>query len=239
MTPTINENLWRLYMQADALDHADGRTAYIKYHDLLLRLSIHYGFEFEPTVAAFAALSPNNDYLGNLRSLVSLLCCRTSISATSLFTRTGMERATVSTYKACAKRAISYLLDGVSFTETVKGQKITAFYHNILDPTCSRHVTIDGHMIGAYLAQPLTMKEAQKWMTRTRYIEVARAVQALARQADMLPHQMQAILWMTRKRVLGVKYTPQFDLFNAQGEGQPITFSVETIKPYPEQRRAA
>lgn len=62
-----------LLAQADSTDRKDGARAYAAYRTVLQRFADHYGAPLDRTVAAFAALSPNNDYHGNLRSLSSVL----------------------------------------------------------------------------------------------------------------------------------------------------------------------
>ena len=48
----------------------------------------------------------------------------------------------------------------------------------------------------------------------------------------MIPNQMQATLWFTRKRTLGVKYDPQFDLFHPEDDRWKTLVKVEDIRPY-------
>lgn len=220
-------NLQQLLERADTLDYEDGCKAYIRYHDLLTRIAHKYETDFYRTCAAFCALSPNNDYVGNLRSLVTLLDIKQRDGDAAMY------RGTVSTYKHCRDRAITYLTGQVDFLETVKGQKITAFYHNISDPTLWGPVTVDGHMVAAYIDDPaMKMKDAVQWLTRARYVEVSIALQELAHAKRMLPHQMQAILWFTRKRTLGIKYTAQMDMLGPPGQGQRVTFDLDHIHPF-------
>lgn len=210
-------NLLSMYGKADSYDLEDGRKAYIRYHDLLHTLAVHYGFKFEDTVAAFCALSPNNDYLGNLRSLVSLLDADDPT------------KATVSTYGHCKDRAILYLT-GTPFLDHAKGPKIRAFYQNIMDPTAWLPVTIDGHIIAAYRDKDLVMKEAT--VNGTEYKIIAETIRELAEGHKMLPNQMQAIIWFTRKRIKRVKFDPQLDMLDMSSGAQKTVFRVEDIKPY-------
>lgn len=143
-------NLKRMFDQADAIDRREGKLAYERYNELLSDIALSYSFPFERVVAAFAALSPNNDYWGNLRSLVSVLH--------GINEGVPCEAITISTYGHCRDRAYQYALGNVSFEATVRGPKIRAFYFNILDPLDKRHVTIDGHMVAAYRANDGTMK---------------------------------------------------------------------------------
>lgn len=211
------DNLRAMYAKADKFDHEDGRRAYIRYHDLLHTIATHYGFGFEATVAAFCALSPNNDYLGNLRSLVSMLAAKDPA------------QATVSTYGHCKERAVLYLA-GVPFLEHAKGPKIRAFYQNIVDPTAWLPVTVDGHIVAAYRDQDLVMKDAL--VGALEYKIIAETIRELASDNTLLPNQMQAVIWFTRKRVKQIKYDPQLDLLSLDGGAQKTVFKVHEIKPY-------
>lgn len=211
-----------MWQKADDVDRREGALAYGRYNALLGAVAAHYDFEFEPTVAAFAALSPNNDYLGNLRSLVSVLSgIRRGRSA---------EEITVSTYKACRNRAYRYATSEVSFRDTVRGPKIRAFYFNILDPQDRRHVTVDGHIVAAYRAHPGTMKE--NLIRPKDYDRVARTIKRLASREKLIPNQVQATIWFTRKRLLNVIYDAQGDLFRSPDDQWKTMMRVDTIRPY-------
>ncbi len=179
-----------------------GLKAYGVYHRALRRWAAHFGFGFVQTVEAFAALSPNNDYVGNLRSL----------SAVMEAAARGRPDFTISTYRACGLRAYSYLIGEVSFLDTVKGRKITAFRENILYPDTSRLVTVDGHMGSLWAGHDLTMKEAVPIVNR-HYSDIERAISSVARKAKMAPCQAQATLWAYRKRTRAVLWDSQLDLF--------------------------
>lgn len=55
------------------MDIDDGLKAYFRYHDMMVELSSHYNVPLSSVTGAFVALSPNSDYHGNLRSVVSML----------------------------------------------------------------------------------------------------------------------------------------------------------------------
>ena len=166
-------NLSKLYALADDIDRREGRLAYARYNALMRSIAEAYNSDLLRVTAAFAALSPNNDYLGNLRSLVSILVgMRECIP---------LDRITVSTYEACRDRAYSYLIGDADFWTTVKGPKIRAFYRNIIRPADTDYVTIDGHMAAAYAGNSGTMKE-NIVKNSGDYITIAAAVKTLARR---------------------------------------------------------
>jgi len=103
---------------------------------------------------------------------------------------------------------------------------------NIVAPTDSRWVTIDGHMVAAYRGDDkATMKEAII-RRRSEYDEIAFATKACASRHFLLPHQYQAIVWFARKRVLRIKFTPQIDLFTPPDDLWRIMRDVDALQPF-------
>lgn len=218
------DNLRSMLERADDIDWREGKRAYVGYRNVLVGLATRYSVPLERAVAAFVALSPNSDYLGNLRSLVSVLeGIQDGLAADAI---------TISTYKHCRDRAYGYATGATDFWSTTKGPKIRSFYRNILDPEDPMPVTIDGHMVATWLGQVLTMKDA---IIRPRQYEtVADGVRALAREQGLVSNQLQAILWFTRKRTLKVRYSAQVDLFAwADEDIWKTNVNLDDIRPYP------
>lgn len=198
----MRKQLDQLWNKRDVVDEREGKQAYERYHVVMRRFSERYGFPVDEVTSAFVALSPNNDYHGNLRSLASVLDARANDIP--------VERVTVTTYNACRNRAYAYLNGAVSFLDTVKGQKVRAFRDNILRPFKSPLVTVDGHMVAAWHGKQMTMTEANRLLkSESEYRRIAWDITQLAVAHDLLPHQVQAILWLTRKRIFRVKYQAQ------------------------------
>ena len=203
--------------KADAIDFREGISAYTLYHKVIQNFALAYGAKFEPTLAAFCALSPQNDYYGNLRSLAGVLhAVQHSIP---------LEEVIVSTYNHCRNRAYAYLTGSADFLSTVKGLKIRAFYANILDPADPIPVTVDGHMVCAWRGINVPMKVAS--IRPAEYAEIAKGVREMARELDLIPNQLQAVIWLTRKRLEKIKYNPQLHLF-----GDDIRISPIDAPPY-------
>lgn len=197
------DNLRRLLDKADAIDIRDGVVAYNTYNQVINNFALAYGAKFEPTLAAFCALSPQNDYYGNLRSLASVLhAVQHSIPVTEV---------TVSTYNHCRDRAYAYLKGSADFLSTVKGLKIRSFYANILNPADLTPVTVDGHMVCAWKGINVPMTSAA--VRPPEYLEIAKGVREVAKDLDLIPNQVQAIIWFARKRLERIKYQPQLDFF--------------------------
>jgi hypothetical protein len=188
------DNLLRVWDQADFTDYAEGMLAYSRYNRTLARLAKTYQFPLESVVGAFAALSPNLDYLNNLRSTVSLL--------------RGSERT--AGYGACRDRA-QRALRGEHFLTFTRGPKTRAFFQNIMDPSDPAPVTIDGHAYCAWVGRRMTMRAVVD--TPWRYEDVADGYREAANRIGVLPCQFQAVLWFAWKHINGILFRPQMHLF--------------------------
>lgn len=207
--------------RADRIDREEGVQAYARYSHVLHQMADLYGFPYRLVVAAFCALSPNSDYVGNLRSTVSVL----------KGVRDGKtcQEIKVATYKHCRDRAYLYVTEAVEYTVAVRGPKITNFYWNLIDPMDSRWVTIDGHMVAIWRDENATMKDSL--VRGKEYKTIKAAVQRVAFANYLIPNQLQATLWFTRKRLLNIKFKSQTSLFQ-QGDQNRTLWNVHELLPY-------
>lgn len=215
-------NLRNMLDRADATDLSEGKLAYARYHELMKAIAAKYDFPLPRVIAAFCSLSPNTDYVSNLRSLISVLEGLNGNKPRNLIK--------VSTYNHGRDRAIAYLDGHRDFLEKTKGPKVFNFYHNVLRPEDPAYVTIDGHMVGIWRDVRLTMKGLL--IKRREYREIADAVKALAAEESLIPNQLQAILWFTRKRVLRIKYQPQMSLFGNPADLWKTSYDLSELKAY-------
>lgn len=223
--PTTSQgytHLRGMYLRADEVDKREALTAYLRYRQMMWQIASRYGQSLPAVTAAFCALSPNSDYFGNLRSLVSVL--------KGLQDGTPHHLITVSTYSHCKERAISYI-QGTPFDTPERGLKTKSFYRNILEPDCPRSVTIDGHVVAAYIGDDsLTMSSAG--IGKAQYAEISIVISALAAHEGLLPNQVQAAIWFARKRSVGIVYDPRRDLFEDKSDQWGILVPLENVKPY-------
>lgn len=220
-----SDNVRRALRLADRIDIEEGRVAYFRYREVMEGMARYYSYPLEYVTAAFCALSPNNDYLGNLRSVVTLIRGRERGAS--------VEDCYVSTYNACKRRAWKYL-EGADFLALTTGKKTRAFYQNILNPEDPHPVTIDGHAVSAWAGIRLTMKAVA---TRGFHYEtVAQSYREVASEPNLftgalLPNQLQAILWFTWKRLHRVKYNGNLNLFDTSDNWGTL-YHAEDIKPF-------
>lgn len=217
-------NLQHMFDQADDDDYSEGLLAYYRYNMVMRDLAHRYKVDIAKVIAAFCATSPNNDYVGNLRSVASILDAFKSGRS--------FDTVQISTYRHCGARAWSYVEGTADFVTQVRGLKILNFYHNVLHPSDNRYVTIDGHMVAAYRGQNLTMKEAICRTVR-EYEDIALTTKALAFNNFLLPNQYQAIVWFARKRVFNIKYDGRRDMFLPRDDLWRTLRNVDEIVPFP------
>lgn len=81
------------------------------------------------------------------------------------------------------------------YMRILKGPKTQSFYHNIVYPSTSEMVTIDSHMTDAFMPS--------EWnsLTPKRYDKIAKEIRAYAKEKGIPVPQMQAILWLVKKRI--------------------------------------
>lgn len=213
------QNLERIFKLADDRDIAAAKLAYRSYRSFLKELSRPYRFDFDKVVAAFVSLSPNADYIGNLRSLVT---CMEGVQNKVI-----PACIVVSTYNHCKLRALAYLGGQADFLEKTRGLKILNFYHNLLYPDDPAWATIDGHVVAAYRGNDsATMKQAL--IKPREYQVIKQDLSELAVMHGLLPNQYQAAIWFARKRHLRIKYNPQYDIFSDK-----LGISWEAVTPFP------
>lgn len=224
-------NLTKWYGLVTNQDRAEGVQAYMRYHSIMWSLSEEYDVHIERVCAAFVSLSPNSDYMSNLRSLVSVL--------DGMREGRDITEVQVATYRHCLERAWAYANGHRLFELETKGPKVMSFYHNILDPQDRAWVTVDGHMYALWLDKRLTMKEAA-FSSKKTYAEIRDTVIAMADLLGVVPCQLQATLWFARKRILGVKSKAnQSDLFRSPDDAHGSALKVSEIKPYPRRTAAS
>lgn len=220
------DNIYSVYEQADAIDRAEGLKTFYLYRKTMREIAARYSVPFRRTVAAFVALSPNNDYVGNLRALVTLLEAHTRGLDYKLFS--------IPVYGACVTRAHGYLTSE-KFKPTKTNHKTWNFYNNICTPSNKSYVTIDGHMANVVHLDRVSLKfhAGARFQAKggLRYGDYVELYCNAAEDVKLLPCQLQATLWYTWKRLNRIYYSPQLDLFSIGNQWQSY-YPVDLIKPF-------
>ncbi len=190
------KNLLDVYAQASQTDIVLASASYHKYNALTGEVAEKYGYDRDIGAAVFAALSPNNDYFGNLRDVDRLL----------KGTRAGLhyDKIKVCTYGPNKIKAWR-IANGERALDLIVAPKTRNFYLNVRDPLDNHPVTIDGHMLCAWRGVRTTLDNAK--MNPKLYEVVATDFREAAKSLSVIPNRFQAVLWTTWRRIHGVKLT--------------------------------
>lgn len=205
-----------LFAKAHPAEIQEGRAAYWRYHRLCSQVAERNGFSSIVGAAVFSALSPNNDYLGNLRDMRRLLEARSQGMDTGDFR--------VSTYGQNKLKAWR-IACGAAPLRQLTALKTRNFFLNVCQPDNPEPVTVDGHMYWCWHGRrgrvtghkpkgstvPTNRDGAAKMSPRL-YREIAQGIRTLAEEVGLLPNQAQAVLWLTYRRVHNIQGTRQLEL---------------------------
>jgi len=184
------ENLLNVYRQATRNEREAGKLYYRNQRDRIDALGQKYGFGLEASVGAFAALSPNSREADTYRDLA--VCMKHVLTGSS-------GKPVVSAYpRNCAKAMI--ILRGKEPEGVLKGSKVQSFYHNTIDPDDAAWVTIDGHMVSAWVGNRLSMKREAR-VSESEYRQIRRHVIEAATSVGILPSQFHSTIWLVRRRI--------------------------------------
>jgi len=144
------------------------------------------------SAAALAALSPRNKWERNKQDLISVY-------------RQGAT-ATVATFNANKEKALRVLDLETPVHEIrniLNGRKVVSFYNNVLHPTSDTTVTVDVWMYRLFNLPP----------NNVSYDAIERSIRTHARSIGLLPHELQAILWVIGRRLHASDYDFHKGLF--------------------------
>jgi len=144
-------------------------------------------------VAVTAALSPANKWHRNKKEAETMI---------QVYSHGGDPNTVSScTYSRNKARAIEALERGL---EVLSGDKTVSFAANILEPEDESIVTIDRHVYNATLGERLVKTNRGPKVTPKRYREAAQTFIDVAGHLGIRPNQLQAIVWLTWRRELGI-----------------------------------
>lgn len=162
-----------------------GKNWYFEVNDYCKTLSEIYNIPLIKVAGIMSALSPNNTFKSNVRSLERFL--------------TNKGNCKVTCFDSQKNKAIRILNTNDDSYDNIlellgKGLKTRAFFCNIYQPHKSKKVTVDrwAHRWG----EQIGIVPIGKVLTNKRYKEIEIAMQEYAKELNILPHQFQAMAWV-------------------------------------------
>ena len=190
-----------MFFQANTLDRQIGMDWYSNAHGIVKRIAADYGFSPEQIAGAMAALSPNNKWERN--------CVDTENLAKAIRADLDPFETKVCTFKTNKAKAISILLgelDSDAICKVLNGQKVIAFYLNILHNGDTESPCIDGHAFNIWNGTVSGLKDvpsiSPKAFKNIQNDYRSAAVIASGVTGETISAgQIQAITWVTYRRI--------------------------------------
>lgn len=226
------ENFIRVYNLSLPVEREIGSEYYVRQRaKMMIRVNKSKtgnttNFTLPQVVGAFVVLSPNNAESTNYRALD--ICIQIVLGILP-------ESTKVPAYGLNKQKALAILRGDNDPLNIVKGQKVTAFYHNTLNPDNSDHLTIDGHMLGCWMGKRIQLR-GEGDIPAMEYELICSHLKLAATWTPYTPLQLQAILWLTWKRLHNIlPYDPQLSL-DWEGEEYAIQSIINSRNPEHESR---
>jgi len=181
------ENILRVYDESTHEDRAHGMGWYYYAHFYARKTANKYDVPITQVAGVLSALSPNNKWERNIIDAKHLI--------RDFKLGRDLKYTKVSTYGANKTKAIR-ILNGEPVEKIILGPKTWNFYNNILHPSSEDFVTIDFHALNIYLGSYET-----KPLSKKLYDKVSKTYIQAAREIDLLPNQLQAITWVTWRKM--------------------------------------
>ncbi len=164
----------------------NGKEWYTNAHSEVESMSFRYGLTVQSIAGIVAVLSPGVRWRQNLRDAEHVIQYQ--------------EQATVSTYPQNKIKALK-ILSGYDPFAVIGGPKVTAFFINILDPKDENYVTIDRWILRA-LGIIGVREQKRVFDSEKQYNFIADVIRRKAKDNDMLPSQLQAVIWEHEREAL-------------------------------------
>lgn len=179
-------------------EQADGQSWYRRANTAAVRLADQYEVTIPVAAGVIAALSPRNKWERNLIDAENL------IAAYQAAGEEGAADVKVCTFGKNKKKALEILFIGFECVEGVKsvlsGPKLIEFFSCIMgeDDVC-----IDGHAYSIWFGDRVTLAKVPSIGKKLR-AQIKADYMAVADKNNLKPFEVQAITWVTHRRLHGV-----------------------------------
>ena len=171
------------------------------------RIASKYHLRVEVVAGVIAALSPNNRWERNIIDAEAIIKCWSAGG-----TDEDILAVKVCTYSKMQEKALAILRFDIyhksSIAGILNGPKIVEFFNCITNPALN-DVCIDGHAYSVWFGQRLTMKQVPnigkklRQQIKTDYVDACAFINDELNES-FTPADIQAITWVTHKRIYGV-----------------------------------
>lgn len=180
-------NIAKVARRATDKQWLQGARWYDEANEFCTKLATHEQLPLHAVVGCLAALSPQCAWSENLLGTIAMV-------------RTRQVRKSASIYPVNTSKAFSIVHEGVRPEEVLGGNKVKAFYANILNPRYSKAVTVDTHAArAAFGKHKLTPQEVGYAFRDKGNRTIQQAYRVVAKRYRVLPLRLQAVVWLRVK----------------------------------------
>ena len=175
-------------------EQADGQLWYRRANTAAVRLADQYEVTIPVAAGVIAALSPRNKWERNLIDAENLIAAFVAAG------EEGAEAVKVCTFGKNKAKAIQILQAGIGIQAILSGPKLIEFFSCIMgeDDVC-----IDGHAYSIWFGCRITLDKVPSIGKKLR-AQIKEDYMAVADKNNLKPFEVQAITWVTHRRLHGV-----------------------------------
>ena len=182
------DNILKMYHLASKDDIDNGRSWYERASRFCQTLADNYSRTLADVAGIMSCLSPATSFEQNVIDTVNVIA--------------GNDHETVSTYGPQYAKALDIRDWGIRPDDVVGQNKTAAFWLNIVNPTTNGRVTVDRHSARVAVDVNMTADESYFYInTPAKYQVLENAYKLAAGKIGVLPHVLQAITWLTYRRL--------------------------------------
>jgi hypothetical protein len=187
-------NILKFYALANVSEVTEGINWYNDAHKYARDLAARFNLSVSQVAGIIAAFSPQTGWQENKRFTLTFLI--------NPKTRVKSLVQDIKAKKMLQLKSESDIYHALSVNDAA--WKTKAFFLNILNPDIVTDVTIDRHAIAACLQKPdkvESLSERYSKITKAQYDFLQACYVDAAKQLEILPHQLQAIVWTVYRRL--------------------------------------
>lgn len=174
---------------------------YVDANTRVQTLAVAHGIDFNVCAAVVAALSPRVRWLTNHGIYQNIVAADTLIKGFRHHVRKSTVFGMVPGFHANKRKAWKILRQ--NDPSVLSGPKVTAFYHNIIDPYGTDHVTVDSWMVAVAEDLPLDADKTNYSPGIVGYNRIKKAIMNAALEVAIHPVDFQSIVWAQAKLTSG------------------------------------
>ena len=198
-TKNVN-NIKAIYSLSTIQEKIDGANWYESAHKIALNLADNYGLTLQTAAGVIAALSPRNKWSRNVIDAENLI-------ETFVRDPESAVKIKVCTFNKNKEKALKILRNNQDFftdntREILSGPKLNEFFNCILG--VEDDVCIDGHAYCIFNGSRTSLKDVPSIGVKLRK-EIKSDFRKAAAKFNISAAQMQAITWVTWRRIHGIK----------------------------------